>query len=68
MKASDAVYQAPIDSKNKSFKPYINVIVARDDRKNDPTYKKIVDAYHTKSVADAINKNYKGAVVPVFNY
>ncbi|MEE0905088.1 MAG: MetQ/NlpA family ABC transporter substrate-binding protein [Bifidobacterium merycicum] len=68
LKASDAVYQAPIDSKNKSFKPYINVIVARDDRKNDPTYKKIVDAYHTKSVADAINKNYKGAVVPVFNY
>lgn len=68
MKASDAVYQAPIDTKNKSFKPYINIIVARDDQKNDPTYKKIVDAYHTKAVADAINKNYKGAVVPVFKY
>ena len=68
MKTSDAIYQAPIDTKNKSFKPYINVIVARDDQKDDSTYKKIVDAYHTKAVADAINRNYKGAVVPVFKY
>lgn len=68
MKPGDAVYQAPIDSKNKSFKPYINIIVARDGQKNNPTYKKIVDAYHTKAVANAINKNYKGAVVPVFKY
>ena len=68
MSVDDALYQAPIDSGNKSFKPYINIIVARDDQKDNATYKKIVDAYHTKAVANAITKNYKGAVVPVFKY
>ena len=67
MSVDDALYQAPIDSGNKSFKPYINIIVARDDQKDNATYKKIVDAYHTKAVANA-TKNYKGAVVPVFKY
>ncbi|ETY71081.1 MetQ/NlpA family ABC transporter substrate-binding protein [Bifidobacterium moukalabense] len=68
MSTEDAVYQAPVDANNKSFKPYINIIVARDDQKNNAAYKKIVDAYHTKAVAKAITKNYKGAAVPVFKY
>ena len=68
LKVSSAIYQSPVKSSNKAFKPYVNVIVARHDEKNNATYRKIVDAYHTKSVAAAINKNYKGAVVPVFKY
>ncbi len=68
MSTDDALYQAPIDTNNKSFKPYINIIVARSDQKDNADYQKVVKAYHTKSVADAINENYKGAVVPVFKY
>ena len=68
MSTDDAIYQGPDSLTNKAFKEYINVIVANTADKDNPTYKKIVDAYHTKDVADAINKNYKGAVIPAFKY
>ncbi|OZG67307.1 MetQ/NlpA family ABC transporter substrate-binding protein [Bifidobacterium eulemuris] len=68
MSVDDAIYQAPVDSDNESFKPYVNVIVARTENKDDETYRTIVDAYHTKAVAEAIENNYQGAVVPVFDY
>ncbi|KFJ06551.1 MetQ/NlpA family ABC transporter substrate-binding protein [Bifidobacterium tsurumiense] len=68
MSVDDAVYAPPVDSSNQSFKPYINVIVARDEDKENETYQRVVKAYHTKAVADAITSYYKGAVEPVFSY
>ncbi|PLS25365.1 ABC transporter substrate-binding protein [Bifidobacterium imperatoris] len=68
MKTSDAIYQVPDALNNKAFKEYINVIVARTADKDNATYKKIVDAYHSKEVAKAINDNYKGEVEPAFKY
>ena len=50
------------------FAGVVDIIVARSDQKDNADYQKVVKAYHTKSVADAINENYKGAVVPVFKY
>lgn len=47
--------------------PYINVIAAREDRKDDPLFQEVLKAYRTKEVADLIIQYHKGTV-PVFKY
>ena len=64
----EAIYKVPDDLTSEYNKPYINVITCREDNKDDPAFKKIVSAYHTKTVADAIAKAYKGAAKPAFTY
>ncbi|MFT8356041.1 MetQ/NlpA family ABC transporter substrate-binding protein [Bifidobacterium aquikefiri] len=54
---NDALYAPTISATSKSFRPYVNVIVANTDQKNNSTYKKIVEAYHTSAVATQIKKN-----------
>ena len=44
------------------------MIVDRQSDKNDPSYKTLVSAYHSRYVADAINRYYRGAAVPAFSY
>ena len=66
MKVSDAIYAPKIDPSSKVFHPYVNVIVANTADKDNPTYAKVVKAYHTKAVAEASNKNYNGAFIPGF--
>jgi D-methionine transport system substrate-binding protein len=61
----DALYAPPVKAGDKTFQPYINVIVANTDQKDNPTFKKIVDAYHTKSVAAQVKKDHN---IPVFKY
>ncbi|BDR55006.1 lipoprotein [Bombiscardovia apis] len=68
MKVSDAIFQVPFDLKDPANHPYVNIIVANEDQRNNETYRKIVDAYHSKAVADTINRIYKGASVPAFSY
>ncbi|BDR52636.1 lipoprotein [Bombiscardovia nodaiensis] len=68
MKVTDAIFQVPYDLKDPANHPYVNIIVANEDQKNNPTYRQIVDAYHSKSVATTINRIYKGASVPAFTY
>ena len=46
--------------------PYANLVAARDDNKNSPAIKKLVDALHTAEVKQFILETYKGAVVPAF--
>ncbi|MCH4175690.1 MAG: MetQ/NlpA family ABC transporter substrate-binding protein [Bifidobacterium sp.] len=60
----DAIYAPSIDANSKSFKPYVNVIVANTSQKDNATYKKIVAAYHTDAVAKQIKKNQN---IPFFN-
>ena len=55
----------PIFREDASNVDYINIIAAKTKDKNNKTYKKIVDIYHTKEVADFIKKHYKGAAIPV---
>lgn len=64
-KPSDAIFAPQVDASSKTFKPYINVIVANTAQKDNPTYKKIVDAYHTAAVAAQIKKNSN---IPIFKY
>lgn len=64
----EAIYKVPEDLNSEYNKPYINVITSREDRKDTPAFKEIIDAYHTKAVADAIQTAYKGAAKPAFTY
>lgn len=51
---------------SKTAKPYINVIVARNEDKNNPTLKKIVKLYQTKETAKFIKETYNGNYIPTF--
>ncbi len=46
--------------------PYANIVVTREDRKDDPAIRELVDALHTGKVRDYILTHYKGAIVPAF--
>jgi D-methionine transport system substrate-binding protein len=63
---NDPIYKDNIDLSNPAQKPFINIIVARTADKDNEAFKKIVDAYHTQRVADAIAKIYKKAAIPAF--
>ena len=54
------------NAKLESSKPYINVIVAREEDKNNRLYKKVVKAYRSKDVKKAIFDIYQGAFIPTF--
>ncbi|MBQ9221720.1 MAG: MetQ/NlpA family ABC transporter substrate-binding protein [Succinivibrio dextrinosolvens] len=59
---SDGVGKVDLDN------PYINIIAARSDNKDNPLFKKIIAAYQTKETAEIIKELYHGGEVPVFNY
>ncbi|MGO4145303.1 MetQ/NlpA family ABC transporter substrate-binding protein [Paenarthrobacter sp. YAF11_1] len=44
------------DLNSESLAPYINGFVVKADRKDDPTWKKIVDAYHSPEVEASVSK------------
>jgi len=58
----DAIYLEDIES------PYVNIIAARLEDKNNATYKKFVAAYQSQIVADFILEKFSGATVPIFPY
>ena len=45
-----------------------NLIAARTEDKDNEVYKKIVEAYQTKEVAETILEEYEGAFLPAFDY
>ena len=58
----DAIYLEDADS------PYVNVVVARPEDKDNPVYKKFVEAYQSQEVAEFILKKFEGATIPAFEY
>ena len=46
--------------------PYANMVVAREDNKDDASVQKLIAALHTAKVRDYILEHYKGAIVPAF--
>ncbi len=56
----DSIFLEPI---NESSKPYINIIAARTEDKDNPLYKKVVEAYQTKEVEEILIQLYKGSQV-----
>ena len=47
--------------------PYANVVAVRKGDKDKKEIKALVEVLHSKEIEDFINKEYKGAVVPVKN-
>ena len=45
--------------------PYANVVAVRKGDKDKKKLKALVEVLHSKEIEDFINKEYKGAVVPV---
>ena len=58
----DAIYLEDADS------PYVNVVVARAADKDNPLYKKFVEAYQSQEVADFILTRFEGSTAPAFEY
>ncbi|MCR8747026.1 MetQ/NlpA family ABC transporter substrate-binding protein [Romboutsia lituseburensis] len=54
------------DSNLETSKPYINLIAAKEENKNNEIYKKVVKVYQSEEVKEAINKRYKGESIPAF--
>jgi len=48
--------------------PFVNIIVARTADKDNPVYKKIVEAYQTEYVAEYLLAKYNEAYFPAFPY
>lgn len=63
---NDPIYKDEIDFTNPEQQPFINIIAARTEDKDSKTYQKIVEAYHSQAVADAIGEIYSNAAVPAF--
>lgn len=46
--------------------PYLNIIAARPEDKDDPAYKKFVKAFQSDAVKKFITDNYEGVLVPAW--
>lgn len=46
--------------------PYANILVVKDNRKNDPALQKLAKALTSPDVKKFIEDNYKGSIVPAF--
>lgn len=62
----DAIFNLEIDPDDEAFAPYINVIVARTEDKDNEIYAKIVEAYLQDNVKEAITKEYGNVFIPVW--
>lgn len=62
--SEDSIY---LEKANEgSDNPYINIIVARTEDKDNETYKKVVDEFRSDEVAKVIQEVYKGAYIPTW--
>ena len=63
----DSIFAENINAKeNPNVGQLYNVIVARSKDKDNPVYKKVVEAYHTQQTAKTLMDVYKGAFTPVW--
>jgi ABC-type metal ion transport system substrate-binding protein len=56
------------DATDGEGNPYVNIIVARSEDKDNETYKTIVDAFHTDIVGQYIIAKFNEAFIPAFDY
>lgn len=62
--SQDAIYLEPVAE--GADNPYINVIVARTEDKDNEAFKKVVAAYQTDEVIKVIEEVSKGSSIPVW--
>lgn len=63
---ADAIFSEKFDEDQPYLQNLVNVIVAREEDKDNPIYKRIVEVYQTPEVAKVINEAYKGGYVPAW--
>lgn len=56
----------PAIAKEDNTSPYVNIIAAREEDKDNPTYVKFVKIFQTDAVKNYINEKAKGALVPAW--
>ena len=61
---TDSIYLEKVE--DGADNPYVNVIVARSEDKDNETYKKIVKAFQSDDVKKVIEETYKGAYIPAW--
>ncbi|MFS0647241.1 MetQ/NlpA family ABC transporter substrate-binding protein [Siminovitchia sp. 179-K 8D1 HS] len=44
--------------------PWVNIVAARTENKDDPAIKKLLDVYQTDEIKQFIDETYKGSVIP----
>lgn len=59
----DAIFIEPV---NEDSKPYYNIIVAREENKDNAIYQKIVESYRSEDSKKLIDELYKGSVLPLW--
>ncbi|CAM3864848.1 MetQ/NlpA family ABC transporter substrate-binding protein [Aeromicrobium ponti] len=67
--AVDAGFNPTEDSiyhENETATPYVNIIAVRTEDKDNETLKKIAELYQEDDVAEFINEEYKGSMIPTF--
>lgn len=60
---NDPIFLEPV---NDDSKPFINIIVARNEEKDKEIYKKIVKAYQAEDTKEVIKETSKGATIPAW--
>lgn len=60
----DAIF---LESVDKNSKPYINIIVARPEDKDNETFKKIVKTYQSDDTKKIIEETSKGSSIPAWD-
>ncbi len=53
-------------AKEDNTSPYVNIIAAREEDKDNPTYKKFVQIFQSQPVKDYILENCKGNLEPAW--
>lgn len=48
--------------------PFVNVVAARSEDKDNPLYHKVVEYFRTQEVAEILLELYKGAYLPTWDY
>lgn len=67
--AVDAGFNPTKDSiylESETATPYVNIIAVRTEDKDNETLKRIAKLYQEDDVADFINEEYKGSMIPTF--
>lgn len=54
------------DEDLETSKPYINLIAAKEENKDKELYKKVVEAYQSEDIREAIDELFKGESIPAF--
>lgn len=59
----DAIFLEPV---NDTSKPYVNIVVAREEDKDNAVYKKVIEAYQQDETKQVIKETSKGSSVPAW--